>query len=86
MSVMRIALSPAEAKTIAADAYLYAYPMLYNYKTLFQQAVDPSFPAETVFDSFAPQLDLSFAAAICRLPNAEPDEARCLRKRPGIVS
>ena len=38
------ALSPAEAKAIATDAYLYAYPMLYNYKTLFQQAVDPSFP------------------------------------------
>lgn len=36
-------LSPAEAKVIAADAYLYAYPMLYNYKTLFQQALDPSF-------------------------------------------
>jgi hypothetical protein len=38
------ALSPDEAKAIAAEAYLYAYPMLYNYKTLFQQAVDPSFP------------------------------------------
>lgn len=37
-------LSPTEAKAIATDAYLYAYPMLYNYKTLFQQAVDPSFP------------------------------------------
>ena len=37
-------LSPAEAKAIAADAYLYAYPMLYNYKTLFQQTADPSFP------------------------------------------
>jgi hypothetical protein len=37
-------LSPAEAKAIASEAYLYAYPMLYNYKTLFQQAVDPSFP------------------------------------------
>jgi len=36
--------SPSEAKEIAADAYLYAYPMLYNYKTMFQQAVDPSFP------------------------------------------
>ena len=34
----------AEAKAIAADAYLYAYPMLYNYKTLFQQTADPSFP------------------------------------------
>ncbi len=38
------ALSPAETKAIAADAYLYAYPMLYNYKTLFQQTRDPSFP------------------------------------------
>jgi hypothetical protein len=38
------ALSPAETKAIAADAYLYAYPMLYNYKTLFQQTADPSFP------------------------------------------
>lgn len=33
-----------EIKKIATDAYLFAYPMLYNYKTLFQQAVDPSFP------------------------------------------
>jgi hypothetical protein len=37
-------VSKDEAKEIATDAYLYAYPMLYNYKTLFQQAVDPSFP------------------------------------------
>ena len=36
--------SPAEAKAIASDAYLYAYPLLYNYKTLFQQMIDPSFP------------------------------------------
>jgi hypothetical protein len=34
----------AETKKIATEAYLYAYPMLYNYKTLFQQAADPSFP------------------------------------------
>jgi hypothetical protein len=33
-----------EAQKIATEAYLYAYPMLYNYKTLFQQAADPSFP------------------------------------------
>ena len=39
-----LAASPAETKTIAADAYIYGYAMLYNYKTLFQQAVDPSFP------------------------------------------
>ena len=34
----------AETKTIATDAYIYGYAMLYNYKTMFQQAVDPSFP------------------------------------------
>jgi len=38
------AASPAETKTIASDAYIYGYAMLYNYKTMFQQAVDPSFP------------------------------------------
>lgn len=37
-------VSVEDAKKIASDAYLYAYPMLYNYKTLFQQAADPSFP------------------------------------------
>jgi hypothetical protein len=36
-------VSPAEARAIAADAYLYAYPMPYNYKTLFQQTADSSF-------------------------------------------
>ena len=39
-----VAEAPSEAKAIAADAYLYAYGMLYNYKTLFQQTADPSFP------------------------------------------
>jgi hypothetical protein len=33
-----------QMRQIASEAYLYAYPMLYNYKTLFQQALDPSFP------------------------------------------
>ena len=37
-------VSADEAKKIATEAYLYAYPMLYNYKTLFQQAADPAFP------------------------------------------
>ncbi len=37
-------LPPAEAQKIAADAYLYAYAMLYNYKTLFQQVMDSGFP------------------------------------------
>ena len=36
--------APAEAKQIAADAYLYAYALLFNYKTLFQQTADPAFP------------------------------------------
>ena len=33
-----------DRQAIAADAFIYAYPMLMNYKTLFQQAVDPAFP------------------------------------------
>ena len=42
-SVAPQAISPAESKAIAADAYLYAYALLFNYKTLFQQTMDPSF-------------------------------------------
>ena len=38
------AASPVETKSVAADAYIYGYALLYNYKTMFQQAVDPSFP------------------------------------------
>jgi hypothetical protein len=38
------ATSPAETETIASDAYIYGYAMLYNYKTLFQQTADSSFP------------------------------------------
>lgn len=34
--------SAAEARSIAKDAFLYAYPMLYNYKTMVEQAVDPA--------------------------------------------
>ena len=37
-------LPTSEAEEIASEAYLYAYPMLYNCKTLFQQVMDPSFP------------------------------------------
>lgn len=37
-------VTPDEAREIASDAFLYAYPMLYNYKTLYQQVEDPSFP------------------------------------------
>ena len=39
-----LAQTPSDNQTTAADAYIYGYAMLYNYKTMFQQAVDPSFP------------------------------------------
>jgi hypothetical protein len=32
--------SPEEAQAIAKDAFIYAYPMLFNYKTLYQQTQD----------------------------------------------
>ena len=47
-------LSPSEVTAIAADANLYAYPMLYGYKTMFQQAVDPSFPGFAGGSSWTP--------------------------------
>ena len=33
-------VSPAEARTVAKEAYLYAFAMLENYQTLYHQAVD----------------------------------------------
>ncbi len=33
---------PDEARGIERDAYLYAYPMLYNYKTLYEQVLNPA--------------------------------------------
>ncbi|WP_345812270.1 DUF1254 domain-containing protein [Paraburkholderia sp. PREW-6R] len=36
-----VTASPEEARAIAKEAFLYAYPMLFNYKTLYQQAIDP---------------------------------------------
>jgi hypothetical protein len=38
-----VAATP-DSQAVAADAFIYAFPMLMNYKTLFQQAVDPAFP------------------------------------------
>src|ERR1700749_1633833 len=35
-----VTASPDEARAIAKDAFLYAYPMLFNYKTLYEQAID----------------------------------------------
>jgi hypothetical protein len=39
-----LAASPEEARSIAAEAYIYAYPMLENYETWHKQAVDPEAP------------------------------------------
>ena len=35
---------PDELQATVADAFIYAYPMLFNYKTLHEQALDPAFP------------------------------------------
>jgi hypothetical protein len=37
-----VTASPNEARDIAKDAFIYAYPMLFNYKTMYEQAIDPS--------------------------------------------
>ena len=34
--------TPEETEAIAKDAFVYAYPMLFNYKTLYQQTQDRS--------------------------------------------
>ena len=33
-------VSPKEAQAIAEEAFIYAYPMLFNYKTLYQYTQD----------------------------------------------
>ncbi|MGB5812053.1 MAG: DUF1254 domain-containing protein [Polyangiales bacterium] len=38
------AISPEEATKIAEEAYVYAYPMLENYRTLYVQAIDKTSP------------------------------------------
>jgi hypothetical protein len=35
---------PDELRATTADAFVYAYAMLFNYKTLYEQAVDETFP------------------------------------------
>lgn len=34
--------APSEARAVAKDAFLYAYPVIYNYKTMYVQAIDPT--------------------------------------------
>src|SRR5262245_43269914 len=38
------AQSADEIKAIAEEAYIFAYPMLYNYQTLYTQTQDSTFP------------------------------------------
>ena len=38
-------LTPTEAKAIAKDAYIFAFPMLEVYKTMYVQAIDKNNPA-----------------------------------------
>jgi hypothetical protein len=48
------AVTPEEAEAIAEEAYIYAYPMLENYKAMYMQAVDPSSGAfRAPFNHFA---------------------------------
>ena len=35
-------ITPDEARAIAEEAYVFAYPMLENYKTMYAQAIDKS--------------------------------------------
>jgi hypothetical protein len=35
-----VTATPDEARGIAKDAFIYAYPMLFNYKTMYEQVVD----------------------------------------------
>jgi hypothetical protein len=46
-------ITPMEAKRIAKDAYIFAYPMLENYKTMYLQAVDEDAPTfQAPFNQF----------------------------------
>jgi hypothetical protein len=33
-------ISPADARTIAKEAYVYGFPMVVNYQTMYKQAID----------------------------------------------
>jgi len=37
-------VNPAEARAIAKEAYIYGFPFVEGYKTLYKQAVDKSSP------------------------------------------
>ena len=35
-------VSPDEARAIAKEAYIFHYPLVYYYRTMYRQAIDPS--------------------------------------------
>ena len=37
-------VTPAEAREIAKEAYIYGFPMVVNYKTMYMYALDKSSP------------------------------------------
>ncbi|MDH3624008.1 MAG: DUF1254 domain-containing protein [Myxococcales bacterium] len=52
-------VSPKEAKAIAQEAYIYAYPMLENYRTMYAQALDKQAPGFTApFNEFSHRSEL----------------------------
>src|SRR5271155_3935893 len=47
-------LTPQEARSIAKEAYIYAFPMAANYQTMYKQAIDKTSPDyRGVFNSLA---------------------------------
>ncbi len=53
------AVTPEEATAIAEEAYIYAFPMLENYRTMYAQAVDRSAPGYLApFNELVPKTQL----------------------------
>lgn len=53
------AVAPDEASSIAEEAYIYAFPMMENYRTMYAQAVDRSAPSYSApFNELVPKTKL----------------------------
>jgi hypothetical protein len=53
------AIEPKEATAIAAEAYVYAFPMMENYRTMYVQAVDRTAPGYAApFNELVPSTEL----------------------------
>jgi len=54
-----VPVTPEEAQVIAEEAYIYAYPMLENYRTMYVQAIDRTAPGYvTSFNQLAHKTEL----------------------------